>query len=600
MKLIIKTLLAVIMTSLINYACGQNYLTFTAKEGNVEIGMKITGAMQLPNIEFSFDQTNWMELMDDGIITLANIDDKVYLRGYNPEGLSSEENFCTFSIKGKTAASGSIMSLIDGEGTSTEIPKNYCFHQLFTGCENLTSAPELPATTLAEGCYQSMFSGCTNLSHGITLPATVLPQNSYTNMFHGCSNLEYIIIEAVSFNESSAIQWLDNTSENGVLIHPTVSGVSYDELINQQWTEVHPISLEDLDYMNIKCDSKVTIEGKTYYPSKRKVSIEISKPATNIIYHKLYFENPHSEPEQKEIEIIENEDGLYTFDMPNYAISIKEKLAYLKSQSQADTSGYCEGKYAEIDIEYDGNMDIGIIHSIDNNGGYVEDSQIEKLGDKTARIKIMMNESLAAGTQKYSVRFRNGDIISEPVSFDIKRKVTSQEIMFLYNDVVFISNNDGNNQPQYTSFNWKVNGETVSTAQFYEPPQYENLREAVANKSKEISVEVITVNGEKVQSCPINDRAKTFDAASITKKSCPTAQVYPCPASPSQEITIHLANMEGYRLEDFSIKIFSNMGKLIKEIPKCGEYNRTTLPRGSYTGAASNGKENITFKIIVR
>jgi hypothetical protein len=31
---------------------------------------------------------------------------------------------------------------------------------MFEGCRSLTQAPELPATTLAEGCYDSMFINC--------------------------------------------------------------------------------------------------------------------------------------------------------------------------------------------------------------------------------------------------------------------------------------------------------------------------------------------------------------------------------------------------------------------------------------------------------
>ena len=34
---------------------------------------------------------------------------------------------------------------------------------MFAGCTSLTTAPELPATTLADYCYMSMFQGCTKL-----------------------------------------------------------------------------------------------------------------------------------------------------------------------------------------------------------------------------------------------------------------------------------------------------------------------------------------------------------------------------------------------------------------------------------------------------
>ena len=42
---------------------------------------------------------------------------------------------------------------------------------MFSGCTSLTTAPELPAKTLAEYCYQLMFRGCTSLS-SVTMLAT--------------------------------------------------------------------------------------------------------------------------------------------------------------------------------------------------------------------------------------------------------------------------------------------------------------------------------------------------------------------------------------------------------------------------------------------
>ena len=42
---------------------------------------------------------------------------------------------------------------------------------MFYGCTSLTTAPELPATTLAEACYSGMFCDCTSLNN-ITCLAT--------------------------------------------------------------------------------------------------------------------------------------------------------------------------------------------------------------------------------------------------------------------------------------------------------------------------------------------------------------------------------------------------------------------------------------------
>ena len=35
---------------------------------------------------------------------------------------------------------------------------------MFNGCTGLTTAPELPATTLASNCYNQMFKDCSSLS----------------------------------------------------------------------------------------------------------------------------------------------------------------------------------------------------------------------------------------------------------------------------------------------------------------------------------------------------------------------------------------------------------------------------------------------------
>ena len=66
---------------------------------------------------------------------------------------------------------------------------NYCYASMFSGCTSLTTAPELPARELAERCYFEMFYGCTNLAEAPNLPATTLTPFCYCNMFQGCASL---------------------------------------------------------------------------------------------------------------------------------------------------------------------------------------------------------------------------------------------------------------------------------------------------------------------------------------------------------------------------------------------------------------------------
>ena len=81
------------------------------------------------------------------------------------------------------------MSLLDTTCKSTTISNTYCYGYLFYNCTSLTTAPSLPATTLAQLCYDSMFSGCTSLTTAPALPAITLEDGCYEYMFSGCTSL---------------------------------------------------------------------------------------------------------------------------------------------------------------------------------------------------------------------------------------------------------------------------------------------------------------------------------------------------------------------------------------------------------------------------
>lgn len=86
---------------------------------------------------------------------------------------------------------GEMRSIVDAENLVIPIAdKSSCYSNMFKNCSNLTTAPELPATTLASSCYSNMFNNCTALT-SVTkvLPATALPSSCYNSMFSKCSSL---------------------------------------------------------------------------------------------------------------------------------------------------------------------------------------------------------------------------------------------------------------------------------------------------------------------------------------------------------------------------------------------------------------------------
>ena len=169
-------------------ASAANYLTFTAEEDGSTFG--IVNNKNTPDVQYSLDGgETWTALAAGDTITLAHKGEKALLRGDNPEGFSKDyEIYSSFTMTGKIAASGSVMSLIDNTGETLVVPAA-CFCRLFEGCTSLTKAPALPATELAYACYGGMFQGCSSLTQAPQLPATELTEECYQWMFEGCTSL---------------------------------------------------------------------------------------------------------------------------------------------------------------------------------------------------------------------------------------------------------------------------------------------------------------------------------------------------------------------------------------------------------------------------
>ena len=168
-----------------------DYLCFTAEEAGSTVAMDAYGTpTQGQMFEYSTNGTNWSEFIPETTtITLANVGNKVYFRGDNTTVSESDSIYHKFVMSGKIAASGNIMSLLDKTCQSTTISNAYCYLNMFQNCTSLTTAPALPATTLANNCYLYMFNGCTSLTTAPALPATVMANNCYLNMFQNCTSL---------------------------------------------------------------------------------------------------------------------------------------------------------------------------------------------------------------------------------------------------------------------------------------------------------------------------------------------------------------------------------------------------------------------------
>ena len=141
---------------------------------------------------YSTDTANWT--IWDGTTILRSNGGMLHLRGSGNSkitGATNDSARWVFSNR-RIRCVGNIETLLDWETVASgQHPQMAyrCYSYMFSNCQNLTSAPELPATTLAEGCYMGMFNGSTSLTSAPELPATTLAERCYSNMFWGCTSL---------------------------------------------------------------------------------------------------------------------------------------------------------------------------------------------------------------------------------------------------------------------------------------------------------------------------------------------------------------------------------------------------------------------------
>ena len=185
---------------------GIDYVTFTADS---EQGFKFVVSTEYPSqtllpiegFEYSVNNGPWIAIPGTGMpdfVTFGGDKGKLRLRGKSigntgtyRRGENDANGHATVTFSDENVmvdCSGDIRTLIDYENHFVAT-NNARFMYLFKNCTQLTSAPKLPATDLADNCYFMMFGGCTSLATAPELPATDLADGCYANMFDGCKSL---------------------------------------------------------------------------------------------------------------------------------------------------------------------------------------------------------------------------------------------------------------------------------------------------------------------------------------------------------------------------------------------------------------------------
>ena len=192
------------------------YVTFKAN-GEQKFMMNAANNYTITGLQYSVNNGKWQDVVKGKGVTFGGTHGDLRLRGTNTNGtainLSQNSNITFTNRTVNVACTGDIRTLLNWEKYKTVDTKNAKFCYLFDGCSVLTSAPELPATTLAEDCYHGMFWYCTNLESAPELPATTLMKDCYNRMFGYCEKLSTVTMLApsteITGKDNCVYKWLE-------------------------------------------------------------------------------------------------------------------------------------------------------------------------------------------------------------------------------------------------------------------------------------------------------------------------------------------------------------------------------------------------------
>ena len=220
--------------------------------------------------------------------------------------------------------------------TAPELPAttlaDSCYYAMFYGCTNLTTAPELPATTLTNSCYQSMFQGCSSLTTAPVLSATTLATYCYRYMFVNCSSLSAVTCLATSGidenNRTNTTNWLTGTAANGTFTR-AANASWYCGAIPSTWTVTPAYE-------------------RTYAWRKAPTSDYVCDTTTYIKYYKEYYS-------------YSDDNGCtWTKVTPTSSRTSSDIIERDSTDCGYTGSSYTELSYVERTNDYKGSIDLGL------------------------------------------------------------------------------------------------------------------------------------------------------------------------------------------------------------------------------------------------
>ena len=317
----------------------QNALTFT-NTGNNAVSFKFYSEnnVDLPVLYVVDDVEGLVELKINNTYTIP-AGGSIKIVGNNPKGnigVDCTRGFADWSGDTTIKVSGKLTSLIDVMGMTDVIPSTADFSKLFYSAP-ITDASELVLpTNVAPHCYKQMFSGCTSMVSAPELPATILADFCYAYMFQNCNSLNYIKCSAVDISaDACTLDWVDRVSDNGIFSKPMAAT---DYVIG---TSGIPYNWEIDDYDGGKYLGFSFVDKTTNVP----IMVGIEKQTSMVDGDPYNIEYSYDKINWKTLIDSNSADGIY---WPETPLEPYYKI-YFRGNNKNQFNKYCDG-----DIDYVG------------------------------------------------------------------------------------------------------------------------------------------------------------------------------------------------------------------------------------------------------
>lgn len=246
-----------------------NYLTFSSAEPFTIATAKASKSWD-GTLYYSTNAITWSEW--DGTTAIASAEhegeQRIHMRGIGNSVITGILTKRWVLTGNDVACTGNIENLLDYEIVKSgehPVMATNCYYGLFSGWSGLTTAPALPATTLANGCYGCMFEYCTSLTTLPALPATTLADSCYQYMFSGCTSIKLSETQTDNYpyEYRIPISGTGTTATNALLVMFTGTGGALTGMpeINTTYYTSNRVIVDEIEPTLTECDFYRVING---------------------------------------------------------------------------------------------------------------------------------------------------------------------------------------------------------------------------------------------------------------------------------------------------------------------------------------------------